>query len=68
MSEMKYIGTNIGPDIGADIAILDVVCDIGYDIVYDIGCDLVLPAGFGGSCCRHKWTATTDSEGQGHKK
>ena len=52
---MKYIGTNIGPDIGTNIAILDVVCDIGYDIVYDIGCDLVLPAGFGGSCCQHKW-------------
>ena len=68
MSKIKYIGTDIGPHIGQDIVILDVVCDIGYDIAYDIGCDLVVPVEFGGSCCRHKSTATTDSEDQGHKK
>ena len=54
--KMKLIVSDIGPDIEHDI-----LC------VYDIGSDLSVPAGFGGSCCQPKSTATTDSEGQGHK-
>ena len=60
--EMKYIVSDIGTDIEHDI-----VCNIVYDIMYDIGSDLFVPAGFGGSCCQPKSTATTDSEGQGNK-
>ncbi len=60
--EMKYIVSDIGPDIEHDI-----VCNIVYDIMYQIGSDLFVPAGFGGSCCQPKSTATTDSKGQGHK-
>ncbi len=60
--KMKHIVSDIGPDIEHDI-----LCDIGYNIMYDIGCDLSVPAGFVGSCCQPKSTATTDSEGQGHK-
>ena len=57
---------SIVSDIGADIE-HDIVCNIVYDIMYDIGCDIFVPAGFGGSCCQPKSTATTDIEGQGHK-
>ena len=67
MSKLNFIGTDIGTDIDPDITI-DIVCDIGHDSIYDIGYDIVMPAGSGGSCCQHISTATTDSEGQGHKK
>jgi hypothetical protein len=60
--KMKHIVSDIGSDIEHDI-----FCNIGYDIMYDIGCDLSVLAGFGGSCCQPKSTATTDSEGKGHK-